>query len=29
MTEWTEKDPIVSIQDVHKYFGDLQVLKGV
>ena len=29
MTEWTEKEPIVSIQDVHKYFGDLQVLKGV
>ena len=29
MTEWTKKDPIVSIQDVHKYFGDLQVLKGV
>ena len=29
MAEWTEKDPIVSIRDVHKYFGDLQVLKGV
>ena len=29
MAEWTEKDPIVSIKDVHKYFGDLQVLKGV
>ncbi|RZO30573.1 MAG: amino acid ABC transporter ATP-binding protein [SAR116 cluster bacterium] len=29
MTEWTEKEPIVSIQDVHKYFGNLQVLKGV
>ena len=29
MTEWTEKEPIVSIQDVHKYFGELQVLKGV
>ena len=29
MSEWTEKDPIVSIRDVHKYFGDLQVLKGV
>ena len=29
MTEWTEKEPIVSIRDVHKYFGDLQVLKGV
>ena len=29
MPEWTEKDPIVSIIDVHKYFGELQVLKGV
>ena len=29
MAEWTKKDPIVSIRDVHKYFGDLQVLKGV
>ena len=29
MSAWTEKEPIVSIQDVHKYFGDLQVLKGV
>jgi polar amino acid transport system ATP-binding protein len=29
MTEWTEKEPIVSIRDVHKYFGELQVLKGV
>ena len=29
MAEWTEKDPIVSIRGVHKYFGDLQVLKGV
>ena len=29
MAEWTQKDPIVSIQDVHKYFGELQVLKGV
>ena len=29
MTEWTEKEPIVSIHDVHKYFGNLQVLKGV
>ena len=29
MSEWTEKDPIVSIRDIHKYFGDLQVLKGV
>ena len=29
MTDWTDKDPIVSIKDVHKYFGELQVLKGV
>ena len=29
MAEWTKNDPIVSIRDVHKYFGDLQVLKGV
>ncbi|MGC6518746.1 MAG: amino acid ABC transporter ATP-binding protein [Candidatus Puniceispirillaceae bacterium] len=29
MAEWTEKEPIVSIRDVHKYFGELQVLKGV
>jgi polar amino acid transport system ATP-binding protein len=29
MAKWTEKDPIVLIKDVHKYFGDLQVLKGV
>ena len=29
MAEWTQKDPIVSIQNVHKYFGELQVLKGV
>ncbi|MGC6484549.1 MAG: amino acid ABC transporter ATP-binding protein, partial [Candidatus Puniceispirillales bacterium] len=26
---WTEKEPIVSIQDVHKSFGALEVLKGV
>ena len=29
MSAWTKKDPIVSIQDVHKSFGDLEVLKGV
>ena len=26
---WTEKEPIVSVQDVHKSFGTLKVLKGV
>ncbi len=26
---WTEDMPIVSIKDVHKAFGDLEVLKGV
>jgi len=29
MVSWTEKDPIVSIKDVHKSFGALEVLKGV
>ena len=29
MVSWTEKDPIVSIRDVHKSFGSLEVLKGV
>ena len=29
MSVWTNKDPIVSIQNVHKSFGDLEVLKGV
>ena len=29
MVSWTEKDPIVSIRDVHKSFGALEVLKGV
>lgn len=30
MTEtWTPDQPIVSIKDVHKSFGDLEVLKGV
>src|SRR5258708_5201137 len=26
---WTPHDPIVSIRDVHKSFGPLEVLKGV
>lgn len=26
---WTEDQPIVSIQDVHKSFGSLEVLKGI
>ena len=26
---WTEAEPIVSLRDVHKSFGDLEVLKGV
>ena len=29
MVSWTETDPIVSIQDVYKSFGSLEVLKGV
>ena len=29
MSAWTEKEPIVSIKDVHKSFGELKVLKGV
>ena len=28
-TQWDESQPIVSIVDVHKSFGDLEVLKGV
>ena len=28
-TTWTPDQPIVSIKDVHKSFGDLEVLKGV
>jgi len=28
-SEWTEAQPIVSIKDVHKSFGDLEVLKGI
>ena len=27
--KWTPKYPIVSIKDVHKSFGDLEVLKGI
>lgn len=26
---WTDKDPMVSIKNLHKSFGDLEVLKGV
>jgi len=29
MNIWTEKEPILSIKDVHKSFGELKVLKGV
>jgi len=29
MSAWTAKEPIVSIRDVHKSFGELEVLKGV
>ena len=28
-TNWTPDQPLVSIKDVHKSFGDLEVLKGV
>ncbi len=28
-TAWTPDQPIISIKDVHKSFGDLEVLKGV
>lgn len=27
--EWTDDQPIVSIKDVHKSFGNLEVLKGI
>ena len=27
--DWTPDQPLVSIRDVHKSFGDLEVLKGV
>lgn len=29
MTDWTPDQPLVSIKNVHKSFGDLEVLKGV
>lgn len=29
MTQWTQDQPIIRIKDVHKSFGDLEVLKGV
>ena len=29
MSAWTEKEPIVSIKNLHKSFGALEVLKGV
>jgi len=29
MTSWTPEQPIVSIKEVHKSFGELEVLKGV
>ena len=29
MNAWTEKEPIVSIKNLHKSFGALEVLKGV
>ena len=28
-TSWTPDQPLVSIKDVHKSFGDLEVLKGI
>ena len=28
-TAWTPDQPIVSIKDVHKSFGELEVLKGI
>jgi len=28
-TTWTPDQPIVSVKDVHKSFGDLEVLKGI
>ena len=28
-TGWTPDQPMVSAEDVHKSFGDLEVLKGV
>ena len=29
MADWTPDQPIVSVREVHKYFGELEVLKGV
>tara|TARA_B100000686_G_C16716751_1_gene932519 strand:+ start:391 stop:1140 length:750 start_codon:yes stop_codon:yes gene_type:complete len=29
MNTWTDKEPILSIKNVHKSFGELEVLKGV
>ncbi len=29
MADWTPDQPIVSVRAVHKYFGELEVLKGV
>ncbi len=29
VTAWTPDQPLVSVKDVHKSFGDLEVLKGV
>tara|TARA_B100000965_G_scaffold322917_1_gene284532 strand:- start:539 stop:1288 length:750 start_codon:yes stop_codon:yes gene_type:complete len=29
MTQWTPKQPIVSLKDVYKSFGSLEVLKGI
>ena len=31
MTEsnWTPDQPLISIKDVHKSFGELEVLKGI
>ena len=28
-SDWTPDQPLVSIRDVHKSFGELEVLKGV
>ncbi|MDH3857218.1 MAG: ATP-binding cassette domain-containing protein, partial [Gammaproteobacteria bacterium] len=28
-SDWTPDQPLVSIRDVHKSFGNLEVLKGV
>jgi len=26
---WTPAEPMISLRDVHKSFGDLKVLKGI